>query len=218
MHKPSKKTLLLIGGLLVAIALTGSSLAVYPYVREQYRYAMYSTVPAAEKADYAIVETDNTDTLVDSPSSVPPILPNHPNLIISKLGISVPIVENVDTSLQRIYNTALKSGVAQIKGTAGLSANTGNSAIIGHSSRFSPSGTPYDAIFATIPKLTSGDSIIVETPTSHQEFKVTDSKVISADDTEALKNSDDRELTLITCWPVGTPLKRWEVRAVLVTD
>lgn len=201
MRAPNGKTLSYIGIALLAIVVTAGALAIYPFLKERLRYA----------------NTKRSNDGLEVTKAIPKKkkLPDYPVLTISKLQISVPIIENVDTSLQRIYNTALKGGVAHMKGTPDLESKTGNTAIIGHSSRFTPSGTPYDAIFANIDKLKEGDVLLVETPKSRHTYTITQSKSTSADDLDVIANHNRREITLITCWPVGTPLKRWAVHAQL---
>ena len=135
-------------------------------------------------------------------------------LVINKLNLQTPIQRNVPIDDQVAYDNALLSGVALASSSASLEAVTGNSFIFGHSSRFALHSTAFDAVFALLPKLQSGDSMQIVSNGQTANYKVTISHVINATDVEYLNSSTERELTLVTCWPIGTDLKRWVVQAV----
>ena len=135
-------------------------------------------------------------------------------LVINKLNLQTPIQRNVPIDDQAAYDKALLSGVALASSSATLEAVTGNSFIFGHSSRFALHSTAFDAIFALLPKLQSGDSMQIVSNGQTANYKVTISHVINATDVGYLNSSSERELTLVTCWPIGTDLKRWVVQAV----
>lgn len=140
---------------------------------------------------------------------------NQPaTLVIGKLNLQAPIQRDVPIDNQSLYDDALLNGVALASSSAPLEATSGNSFIFGHSSRFALHSTPYDAIFALLPKLQTGDAMQVVSNGQTASYHVTLSKVISATDVQYLDTSPERELTLVTCWPVGTNLKRWVVQAV----
>ncbi len=216
-HKHRVNVIALCGGVLTGTALLGFIIYLVPYIEAQFHYAQYSAtyVPSLLPRTSSVKARSVAPAPASSGQSTHAV--SQPTLNIPKLGISVPVVPDVDTTRQKTYNLALKKGVAHIQGTAELTSYAGNTVIIGHSSRFAPSGTPYDAIFATLPHLLVGDDIELLTPNSDpQLFRVTASKVISPDDTTALDSNDQRVITLLTCWPLGTPLKRWEVQATAV--
>ena len=135
-------------------------------------------------------------------------------LIISKLNLQTPIQRDVPIDNQSLYDDALLHGVALAGSSAPLEASTGNSFIFGHSSRFALQSTPYDAVFALLPKLQIGDEMQVVSNGQTAQYHVTLSQVISATEVQYLNSSSKRELTLVTCWPIGTNLKRWVVQAV----
>jgi len=134
-------------------------------------------------------------------------------LRIPKINVETPIVRDVPVDDQSAYDTALESGVALARGSSPLEAADGNSFIFGHSSRFAIHSTPYDAIFALLPKLEAGDTVELDSGSQHATYTVRVSKVISANDVQYMGGTDGRYLTLVTCWPAGTSLKRWVVQA-----
>ena len=135
-------------------------------------------------------------------------------LIIDKLRIQAPIVRDVPIDNQAVYDNKLMQGVALASNTAPLEAATGNSFIFGHSSRFAFKASPYDTVFALLPRLSQGDIIKIASAGQTATYKVSVSKSIATNDMQYLGASPERELTLVTCWPAGTNFRRWVVQAV----
>lgn len=135
-------------------------------------------------------------------------------LYIQKISVAVPIVANVDGTNKTAYNKALLSGVAHYKGTA-LPGGSSNIFIFGHSSTWNGTGD-YAEAFAHLNDLEKGDQIIIYQ--QQKEFKYTVSKkiVIAADDLDYLEPTKTEQVTLMTCWPIGSNLKRLVVVAKLV--
>jgi len=135
-------------------------------------------------------------------------------LEIDKIHVQAPIARGVSSIDQEQYDAALKTGVALAAGSAPLEAPTGNSFIFGHSSNFSLRPSPYDTVFALLPRLGIGDTIKVASGGQTATYAVTLSKSIAPTDIQYLVPSPDRQLTLVTCWPAGTTFRRWVVQAV----
>ena len=133
------------------------------------------------------------------------------NLTIEKLGINVPIIPNVDGTNKEVYNDALKNGVAHYKNTA-LPNSGSNIVIFGHSSTASGVGE-YADIFATLNKLKEGDEIIINFNQKQHVYTVSEKIIIAPDDISVILPTEREELTLLTCWPVGTIEKRLAVIA-----
>ena len=140
----------------------------------------------------------------------------NPTLIIPKLNLQAPIVEDVSASNTQEYDAALKTGVAMARGSADLEANQGNSFIFGHSSNISLKPTEFDDIFAQLPNLVEGDILQVSVAGRITTYKVGISKVINADEVSYFAGGEEKNITLVTCWPLGTTLRRWVVQAVRV--
>lgn len=147
-------------------------------------------------------------------------LPDEPGKItqfeisIKKIGVMAPVIPNVDASSKNLYNQALKDGVAHFKGSALPSAGS-NIFIFGHSSSVFGAGK-YDRIFANLNKLLVGDTVSLFYNGKEYAYKVTEKKIISASNTSSLEPTDNEQLTLMTCWPIGTAQKRLIVIAVPV--
>lgn len=125
---------------------------------------------------------------------------------ISKIGVKAPITANVNGDNKTEYNNSLKNGLAHYKGTK-LPGEGSNIFIFGHSSSDVDSG-PYSKIFAKLNDVVVGDTITVYYKTKKYEYTVSEKKIVAADDLSPLNLTETEQLTLMTCWPMGTKDKR----------
>lgn len=130
-------------------------------------------------------------------------------LSIPKLKINQATVE--------INGEDLSKNLVQYPGTA-LPGEKGNAVIFGHSilpQFFNPKN--YLTIFSTLPTIKKGDEISLSYDGITYLYRVTELFEVPPTALEVLKQYHDGEhLTLITCVPPGTYLKRLVVRASLV--
>lgn len=95
----------------------------------------------------------------------------------------------------------------------------GNPVIFGHSTipwLYNPKD--YKTIFSKLPDLQKGDKILVTSDNITYTYQVTDMRVTSPDDLSVLEqNYDASYITLVTCVPPGTYLKRLVVKGKLIT-
>lgn len=101
--------------------------------------------------------------------------------------------------------------------TGPLPANNGNPVIFGHSTLlwlYNPQD--YKSIFSRLPDLNKDDNIQVTVDNIIYYYKVFEMKIISPDNLSVLEqNNDHAYITLVTCVPQGTYLKRFIVRGRL---
>jgi sortase A len=119
-------------------------------------------------------------------------------LTIEKLNINVPIYNGTDD-----FN--LDRGAGRIKGMAKMDED-GNLGISGHR----------DGFFRTFKDIEVGDDIEIQTPRGVETYAVSSINIIPKEDTSPLAPSDEKMLTLITCYPfyyVGHAPKRMIVKA-----
>jgi len=139
-------------------------------------------------------------------------------LAIPSLGIEAPIIYATGTS-EAVFQSALKRGVVHYPGTA-LPGAKGNTFIFGHSSDYVWNVNPYRNIFALLPQIKIGARILVSDPTGRLfEYRVTGTRIVPADDLQALRQGDKniQTLTLQTSYPLGTALRRFLVQAEAVS-
>lgn len=93
----------------------------------------------------------------------------------------------------------------------------GNAFIFGHSSNYPWVKSDYNDIFALLDNLELGDEIIIFYNQKKYVYKVVDHATVKPGDVQALESRDQtkKELSLMTCWPVGTTLERLIVFAEL---
>lgn len=78
----------------------------------------------------------------------------------------------------------------------------------------------YNDVFALLGTLSLGDEIIVYYEQKKYVYKMTDKAIVNPGDTEILSNRDPKkkEISLMTCWPIGTTLERYIVFGELVEN
>ena len=222
--KPKLRRWLPFGLSVLGLVLIGNALV--PIVNYQLRYApRFNKVLSPLVNDRQAVlgdfvasakETERDYTLISSwfdqqPELAPRELPeiNHYWLTIPKLGI--------DQALVQIGGEDLKKMLIHYPNTA-MPGQLGNAVIFGHSvlpQFFNPKN--YLTIFSTLYQLEEGDEILVNFDGIDYRYLVEDLFEVPPDDLTVLEQRyDGRFLTLITCSPPGTYLRRLIVRARLV--
>ncbi|MDD5552083.1 MAG: class D sortase [Candidatus Pacebacteria bacterium] len=132
---------------------------------------------------------------------------------IDKINVFAPIVKNVDGANKNIYKRELKKGVAHMKGTA-FPGEGSNIFIFGHSSSEIGWGK-YAKIFAKLGELKVGENIIIYYKNKKYHYEVFDKEIIEKTEISVTKPTKKEQLTLMTCWPIGTAKKRLIIKAKL---
>lgn len=130
---------------------------------------------------------------------------------IDSIGVLAPVVQDVDGTDKSIYMKELQNGIAHYKGTS-LPGEGGNIFLFGHSSAVIGVGK-YSTVFAKLGELKEGDEVVIYFQDKPLRYSVFDSEVVSKTDVSVLDETKDEQLTLMTCWPVGSNSKRLVVRA-----
>jgi len=129
--------------------------------------------------------------------------------------LSIPKLR-IENALVAVNGVDLKKSLVQYTNTASP-GRFGNTVIFGHSvlpQFFNPKN--YVTIFSTLPTLSPKDEIIVTYDNMKYKYVVEKMIEVSPNDVSILaQRYDDSYLTLITCVPPGTYLKRLIVRARL---
>jgi len=147
------------------------------------------------------------------------IVPYENRIIIPKIGKNIPLVD-VDTrkqisinNLEDIFMNELQKGVIRYPGTA-YPGEEGNAFIFGHSSNYPWIKGDYNDAFALLDNVVFGDDIIVYYKQKKYTYTVTEKKIVKPGDVQILQRQEGKkELSLMTCWPVGTTLNRMIVIA-----
>ncbi len=167
--------------------------------------------------DKLVTKTEKTN--LDIPVD---IVPFENRIIIPKLWKNIPLIDvvarNVSSlkELEQVFMDDLAWGVVRYPGSA-RPWEEGNSFIFGHSSNFPWVKWKYNDVFVLLNNLNKWDEIITYYKQKKYVYKVKIKSVINPGEVGILKrNKGKKELTLMTCWPIGTTLKRKIVIAELV--
>lgn len=109
----------------------------------------------------------------------------------------------------------LEKWVVRYPGTA-RPGELGNAFIFGHSSNYPWIKWEYNDVFALLDNLDYGDEIIVYYNQKKFVYTVNEKQVVRPGNVKVLERDESKkELSLMTCWPVGTTLNRMIVFAEL---
>lgn len=130
------------------------------------------------------------------------------SLIIPKIGVNTPVIKDVDPQNSSQYQSALSRGLAHARGSSfpGLGSNV---FIFAHSANSWYQANRYNAVFYLIDKLGVGDTVISYYQNHPYYYSVTEKKIVNSQSVEYISPPTSAStLTLMTCWPPGTTLRR----------
>lgn len=133
-------------------------------------------------------------------------------LLIPKTSVRAPIVWESPPD-EDIMLKNLQDGVVQYKGTGLPDEADGNVFISGHSSYYWWDKGGYKTVFATLDNLTQGDELAIAYQGKVYFYKVYEKIEVSPNDVGVLEPVGKPIVSLMTCVPVGTNLRRLIVRA-----
>ncbi len=210
-------TILLVGFFLLANG-------ILPIISYQIRYAprfspIYSPIPEGDfwRSSFAASAQESKDyTLIGSWFIERPGLEREDlDKEISYYNLAIPVL-GIKNAIVHVGGEDLKKELVQYPNTA-VPGEFGNTVIFGHSvlpQFFNPEN--YITIFSTLFKLKNGDEIIVHYDGVRYVYRVEDIfEVLPTDLTVLSQRFEGKMLTLITCTPPGTYLRRLVVRARL---
>lgn len=149
-----------------------------------------------------------------SPKEIIPVNADF-SIVIPKINANTQVIKNVDPFDSKIYQQALTKGVAHAKNTA-IPGESGNTFIFAHSAGNWYQANQFNAVFYLLNKLTGGDEIIIYYQNQKYIYTVQETKLVDSKDISYMSaNPFQPQLTLMTCWPPGTTLKRLIVIATL---
>lgn len=184
----------LLGIVLVGFAIFVVGGTYLPVIREEIAYDLEKFQNPQDSAEAKPLDTDF-------------------GILIPKINANARVIKNVDPYNSAIYQKALSRGVAHASGTS-LPGIGGNIFIFSHSSSDFFNASKYNSIFYLLKKLEAGDQIKVYFEGQEYIYRVASSKVVNSDAIQYLSGQTKSEtLTLMTCWPPGTSLKRLVVIA-----
>jgi sortase A len=138
-------------------------------------------------------------------------VPAENTISIPKINVKAPV--NYEPSVQEAaIQKSLETGVVHY-GNTQKPGEIGNVAIFGHSSNDWWEPGNYKFVFVLLDKLAPGDKITVDYQSKRYVYEVTGSRVVEPTEVSVLNRTPTPTLSLITCSPPGTSLKRLVVTA-----
>ena len=174
----------------------------------------YNRVLIANVQAYVSPGAIDPQNIIVDPTTDVTVSP-EPKLIIPKINVNVPTVygsANDHDSLMR----AMEGGVVHfaVPGASSVPGQIGNTVLSGHSSNDMFDSGNYKFVFAQLNNLQQGDTIYVNYQSKRYTYTVTKKEEVMPDNVAALTYQTDKPvLTLITCTPLGTALRRLLVTA-----
>lgn len=143
------------------------------------------------------------------------IMPTTDRIVIPGINQNVPIVrvssqnliERDWKALEKDIQEALRAGVVHYPGTS-LPGENGNVVLTGHSSYFPWDPGRFKDVFALLHDVEKGDRVVLYYNQKKYLYEITDKFEVKPSNIEVLKQTETETLTLITCTPVGTNLRR----------
>jgi len=195
--KSSSNLIIFIGLVFLIVGLLIFFLTFYPVVKEEVRYQIVTKKDFTQK------------------KQLKPVDENF-GIVIPKIAANAKVIANVDPFAEKEYQKALTKGVAHAKGTQ-LPDQAGNTFIFAHSSVDWYIANRYNSVFYLLNKLEKNDDVFIFYQKQKYHFQVVEKKVVEASEINYLKGDNQNKiLTLMTCWPPGTNLKRLILLAKLV--
>lgn len=142
-------------------------------------------------------------------------------------ALSMKVSSNITSYTLSIYKLGISDAHVIVNGedldkslihySGNLPGENGNPVIFGHSTLlwfYNPKD--YKSIFSKLPELKKDDEIVVKVDNISYKYKVFDLKIVYPDDISVLEErTDNSYITLVTCVPPGTFMKRLIVRGKL---
>ncbi|MGH7196321.1 MAG: sortase [Candidatus Saccharimonadales bacterium] len=135
----------------------------------------------------------------------------EPRLIIPKINVDLPVNYNETALDDATIQIALRDGAVHYKlpGANAVPGQFGNTVLLGHSSNDIFNQGAYKFVFVLLDRLEPGDIFYMHYEGKRYIYRVTEEKIINPDEINALQIGAEKPMvTLITCTPPGTALKR----------
>jgi len=189
-----------------------SAIIMWPTIYARFTYRAGGSHSEAVAKKYGL---DPSGATLPAISERKPYISPEPRIIIPKIGVDAPLVFPKAADNASILE-AIEEGAALYPGTA-LPGRLGNTFITAHSSYYWWSGGEYNNLFALLDQLKKGDLIYLHYRGEEFIYRVRNSLVIKPTQVDVLNPTKTATISLMTCVPLGTNLKRLIVQGDLVS-
>ncbi|MBI3887688.1 sortase [Candidatus Microgenomates bacterium] len=196
-----------VGNFLVLSSIAAVVLTFAPAIQAEFFFRK----DQAEGVTYVVagdnIHSSNLFAVSEKVSEINPLSEDF-GIVIPKIGANAKVIANVDPGNYGDYINALKLGVAHAKGTA-FPGEAGNTYLFAHSVGNFWEVNQWNAVFYLLKELKPGDEVDLFYKGKRYIYIVYNTQIISPEDTQYLSTvSNFPMVTLQTCWPPGTTLKR----------
>lgn len=177
-------------------------------------FLQYNQLLIANVKAYITPGSIDPQNIIVDPASTVAVGP-EPRLIIPKINVDTPVFYDIGTD-KASQDKAMENGVAHfgIPGANSKPGQIGNTVLSGHSSNDVFAAGDYKFIFMQLEKLEIGDTIYANYEGKRYTYAVTKKEEVLPSQVDRLIYDTNKPmLTLITCTPLGTALKRLLVTA-----
>lgn len=177
-------------------------------------FLQYNQILIANVKAYVTPGSIDPANIIVEPESTIEVGPES-RLIIPKINVDTPVFYDIPSD-KASQDKAMANGVAHfaVPGASSHPGQVGNTVLSGHSSNDVFAQGDYKYIFMQLDKLAKGDIIYANYKGTRYTYRVTNTKEVAPTNVKALVyKTDTPEITLITCTPLGTDLRRLLVTA-----
>jgi len=140
------------------------------------------------------------------------VLPSDNRVVISKIGKNIPLITVPDhknwQQLEQNIQKGLQNGVV-VHPISHSPGNYGNFFLTGHSSYYAWDPGRFKDVFALLHEMEIGDEVVVYWEGRKYTYKINERKVVTPNEISILAQPVNRkQITLMTCTPVGTNKNR----------
>lgn len=140
------------------------------------------------------------------------------SIVIPKIGANSNVISNVNSADEGEYSNALLKGVAHALGTT-FPGEGGHIFLFAHSTDYFWNIGSYNAVFYLLSKLEKNDEVNLFYKGQRYRYQVVSKQIVDPSQVEYITRKTNKEfLTLQTCWPPGTTLKRQLIFATRIVN
>jgi len=140
-----------------------------------------------------------------APSTALPQIENN-SLYLPIINVKAPVNFGIPNKPENVA-IGLSKGLIQVQGTA-LPGEIGNVFVTGHSSNYPWAKGNYNNVFALLNKVVVGDVVQIKYQNIDYVYKISSIKTVEPTNVSVMESKKESVLTLMTCTPVGTSLRR----------
>lgn len=188
----------------------------FPEIQKQKEVSFHQVLQSKESSSSKLLTINAPQKKKSYEALSIPIAPLDARLVIPKIGKNVPIaalqrshLEGTNWhDLEKHIQKSLENGIVLYPGTANP-GEVGNVFLTGHSSYYPWADGRYKDVFAMLGQLEVGDEYFIYSHQKKYTYRIREKKEVKPTNIEVLSQPKNEKIsTLMTCWPVGTTLRR----------